>query len=313
MAREVGIYPADDPCLKTGASACGRDAFPSQSAGGPAGPYFPLGGGGLENRLRTLAAAMAAAVILSAFASAQELDPLLDEAGVTGALIVHRVSDGREWTGGGERIDERFIPASTFKIPNSLIILETGVVTDAEGEVLAWDGESRWVEAWNQDQTLAEAFPRSTVWAYQEWARRVGHADMVDHVAAMDYGSDDIGGAGDVDRFWLEGPLKISTREQIAFLSRLHAREVPYREEVMETVISVMETGAGEGWTLRGKTGWRFDGDPDIGWHAGWLEQGGETYLFALNIDMPDPDREVPLRTVLTRRALEFASGWQGG
>jgi beta-lactamase class D len=263
--------------------------------------------------LKTLAAAMAAAVTFSALACAQAFDPLLDEAGVTGALIVQRVSDGREWTGGGDRVDERFIPASTFKIPNSLIILETGVVTDAATEILPWDGETRWLEVWNQDQTLAEAFPRSTVWAYQHWAREVGHADMAAHVAALDYGSAAIGGPEDVDRFWLEGPLTISAREQVGFLARLHARDLPVRPEVMETVISVMQTGAGEDWILRGKTGWRFDGEPDIGWHVGWLEQGGETYLFALNIDMPDPDREVALRAVLTLRALALASGWQGG
>jgi beta-lactamase class D len=263
--------------------------------------------------MKTLAAAMAAAAALSGLAWAQELDPLLEETGVTGALIVHRISDGREWTGGGDRVHERFIPASTFKIPNSLVILETGVVTDAENAVLPWDGETRWVGAWNQDQTFAEAFSRSTVWAYQHWAREVGHADMAGHAAALDYGNGDVGGPDEIDSFWLEGPLKISAREQIGFLARLHARELPFGEEVMETVISMMQTGAGEGWTLRGKTGWRFDGDPDIGWHVGWLEQGGEVYLFALNIDMPGPDREVPLRTLLTRRALELASGWQAG
>lgn len=67
---------------------------------------------------------------------AGSLSPLLEEAGVEGAVLVRRVSDGAEWTGGGVRIEERFLPASTFKIPNSLIILQSGAVSDVDADLL---------------------------------------------------------------------------------------------------------------------------------------------------------------------------------
>lgn len=254
--------------------------------------------------MRVLTGLVLSGVLLAAPAYAQDLDPLLDEAGVEGTLLVQRLSDGREWSANPGRAEQRFIPASTFKIPNSLIILETGVVADPDADSLEWDGEERWLDAWNQDQNLREGFARSAVWAYQEWARRVGPETMAGQVAALDYGNAEIGGPEDVDRFWLEGPLAISAREQVDFLKRLQARELPVSQDVQDTVVDIMQAEAGEGWVLRGKTGWRFDGEPDIGWHVGWLEAGAEVWFFALNIDMPDPDREVPLRTELTRAAL---------
>lgn len=250
-----------------------------------------------------------AAMLLLAPAQAQELDYLLDEAGVTGAILIQRVSDGAEWSGGSERLDERFIPASTFKIPNSLILLQSGTVSGPD-DALVWDGTQHAFAVWNQDQTFAEAFQRSTVWAYQHWTRQLGHAAMSGQIAALDYGNGDIGETATVDRFWLDGPLEISAREQIGFLSRLHVRELPFDAAHMETVIAMMEQGSGEGWTLRGKTGWRFDGEPDIGWYVGWLEFGGETWLFALNIDMPDPASQLRLRAGIVEAALSEVNGW---
>lgn len=257
---------------------------------------------------RMFAAALMA-MTLAGPAMAQELDPLLDEAGVTGTIIVQSVSDGREWTGGVERADARFIPASTFKIPNSLILLQSGAVSGVD-DALVWDGTQHAFAVWNQDQSFAEAFQRSTVWAYQHWTRQLGHAAMSGQIAALDYGNGETGDEADVDRFWLDGPLEISAREQIGFLSRLHARALPFDAVHMETVIAMMEQASGEGWTLRGKTGWRFDGEPDIGWYVGWLEFGGETWLLALNIDMPDPASQLRLRAGIVEAALNEASGW---
>lgn len=242
-------------------------------------------------------------------AMAQELDPLLDEAGVAGTILIQRVSDGREWTGGADRADARFIPASTFKIPNSLILLQSGMVSGPD-DALVWDGTQHAFAVWNQDQTFAEAFQRSTVWAYQHWTRQLGHEAMSGQIPALDYGNGDIGEEGLVDRFWLDGPLVISAREQVGFLARLHTRTLPFDAAHMETVIAMMEQGSGEGWTLRGKTGWRFDGEPDIGWYVGWLEFGGETWLFALNIDMPDPASQLRLRAGIVEAALSEVNGW---
>src|ERR1700754_4084313 len=68
---------------------------------------------------------------------------------------------------------ERVTPASTFKIVNSLIGLETGKIRD-ENMVIRWDGVKRDRPEWNKDLTMKEAFKVSAVPYYQEVARRVG-------------------------------------------------------------------------------------------------------------------------------------------
>lgn len=240
------------------------------------------------------------------------LDTLLHEAEVSGAILIRRVSDGAEWTGGGDRVDERFVPASTFKIANSLILLEAGVITDPENEIIAWDGVERG-GGWDQDQTLRLAFRRSAYWAYSALAREAGQTVMARSVALLGYGDEHIGGPDDAGTFWLEGPLSITAREQVGFLQRLHARALPVTPAHMETVIGFMEADAGEDWVLRGKTGWgQPEGEPDIGWFVGWLETETDTWLFAVNIDMTDPARHRDLRRELAEAALRRLGAYPG-
>ncbi len=236
-------------------------------------------------------------------AGADALDPVLEAENAAGAILIRRLSDGAEWTGGGDRVERRFLPASTFKIPNSLIILETGVVSDPNGEILPWDGVERG-PGWDQNQSVRTAFVRSAYWAFQHWARAVGHARMTEQVGRLGYGNDEIGPPEEIDRFWLEGALEISAREQVDFLERLHARALPVRAEVQAQVIDIMRHRSGEGWVLRAKTGWAIRDEPDHGWYVGWLEAEGETWVFAVNVDLDWQSGEGALRERLARNAL---------
>ena len=231
------------------------------------------------------------------------LDAVLEAEGATGALLIRGLSDGAEWTGGGDRVDQRFLLASTFKIPNSLIILETGVVSDPDADILAWDGVER-MSGWDEDQSLRTGLRRSALWAYQHWARQVGHARMRAAVATLDYGDGDIGGLAQIDRFWLTGPLTISAREQVDFLQRLQARAVPVRREVQDQVVDIMRHREGEGWVIRAKTGWAIRDAPNHGWYVGWLEAEDDVWLFAVNVDLDWETGEGALRERLARNAL---------
>ncbi|MEO1037987.1 MAG: penicillin-binding transpeptidase domain-containing protein [Pseudomonadota bacterium] len=231
------------------------------------------------------------------------LDAVLEAEGATGAILVRRLSDGAEWTGGGSRVDERFVAASTFKIANSLIILEAGVVSGPDADPLAWDGVDR-LPGWDQDQTLRTAFARSAVWAYQHWARQVGHARMTEAVARLEYANADIGAPERLVRFWLEGPLEISAREQVDFLQRLHARWLPVAPEIQNQVVDLMRHRAGEGWLIRAKTGWAIRDEPNHGWYVGWLEAAEDVWIFAVNVDLDWETGEGALRERLARNAL---------
>ncbi len=73
--------------------------------------------------------------------------------------------------------DSAYLPASTFKILNSLIGLQTGVITN-EKMVIPWDHVVRSNAAWNADLTMEQAFKLSAVPYYQEVARRIGKDTM---------------------------------------------------------------------------------------------------------------------------------------
>lgn len=69
------------------------------------------------------------------------------------------------------------LPASTFKIINSLIALETGVIAD-ENAVVKWVGQVDTVlygyrpEIY-RDMTVKEAFQESAGWVYIELAKKI--------------------------------------------------------------------------------------------------------------------------------------------
>lgn len=205
--------------------------------------------------------------------------------GAEGCFVGFETS-GRDWIRhGGELCRTRFVPASTFKILNSLIVLETGVLED-EDEVVECDGVDRGWEAWNRSHDLASAFRYSVVWVYQALARRVGLERMARWVRRARYGNAETG--AEVDRFWLDGPLEISPEGQVEFLRRLARDDLPFSPEVMETVRGIMVEAEGADWTLRAKTGWgRPEGGAEVGWKVGWVDRGDERFFFAVLIRPP--------------------------
>ncbi len=221
-----------------------------------------------------LAAAPAA---LAADAERHDLGRHFAAYGVTGAFVLYDLGADTFTYHDRERCHQRFIPASTFKIFNALIALETGVAAD-ENHPIPWDGVTRGVPAWNRDHTLKSAFAVSAVWYYQEIARRIGPDAMRRHLDKLAYGNGDI--AGGIDRFWLTGGLRISPVEQIALLVRLHRGQLPFAARSQDIVKTIMLQRQGEGYTLRGKTGWA-QLDSDIGWYVGYIEKGDNAYFFA--------------------------------
>jgi len=188
---------------------------------------------------------------------------------------------------------KRLTPASTFKIPNSLIGLETGVIRD-EHFVIPWDSTVYGdFPAWNRDHDLASAIANSVVWYYQELARRVGRKRMTALVNSTGYGNNDV--SGPIDRFWLGSTLLISPEEQIGFLRRLYDGSLPFSPRSMEIVKRIIILEDNGTHVLRGKTGFADDrSGVTVGWFVGYVEKGGNVYFFALNMTSPDAKRDEP-------------------
>lgn len=259
------------------------------------------------------ALALAVALLAPGWATAQlaghdveaspDLAPILDATGFGGTVLVYDLQADRLQALHPERVDERRIPASTFKILNSMVALETGVVAD-EHTVIPWDGVVRFRAELNRDLDLATAFRLSAVPHFQRLARSIGPERMQRFVDSLGYGNRDIGGG--IDRFWLEGDLRISPREQIELLVRLYRDELPVSPRSMAVVRTIMEMERHEGMVLRGKTGWAaLPGGHQVGWWVGWVERGADVFFFASMIEADDPGAGFgAARTEVARRVL---------
>lgn len=184
------------------------------------------------------------------------------------------------------QFNKAYSPASTFKICNSLIGLETGVITD-ENFVIPWDSVVRHNATWNTDHTLKSAFKNSTVWYYQELARRVGGEKMKFWLDLVKYGNADT--SGGIDYFWLGGGLRITPEEQIRFLQKLYENKLPFSQRSMNIVKKIMVASDTSDYVLSAKTGWAGTDTLDVGWYVGFLETRGNVYYFANCIQSSDP------------------------
>jgi beta-lactamase class D len=225
------------------------------------------------------------------------------DAGTVGTFVGYKVDDYLVIASDTDRSGEGMLPASTFKIPNSLIALETGVVGDPDKAIFKWDGVVRSIEAWNRDHTLRSAIAASAVPVYQEIARRIGAERMQKYVDLFEYGNRDIGGG--IDQFWLTGDLRIDPIQQIDFIDRLRRGVLPVSKSSQGLVRDILPvTNVGDS-TIRAKSGLlgAERGKPSLGWLVGWHEKGSANTVFALNLDVREP-RHIADRMNLAQQCL---------
>jgi beta-lactamase class D len=196
---------------------------------------------------------------------------------VEGSFVLYDLQADKYVFYNQDQYEQIFSPASTFKICNSLIGLETGVIKD-EHFVIQWDSVIR-NPVWDKDHDLKTAFANSTVWYYQELARRVGGEKIKHWLDKVYYGNADT--SGGIDQFWLTGGLRISPKQQIDFLKRLHDNQLPFSKRSVDIVKNIMITKDTFDYVIRGKTGWGGHGNQDIGWYVGYIETKDNVYYFA--------------------------------
>ncbi|MBS1620841.1 MAG: class D beta-lactamase [Bacteroidetes bacterium] len=183
--------------------------------------------------------------------------------------------------------DSSFLPASTFKIVNSLIGLQTGKITN-DSMVIKWDGITRKIDTWNKDLTMYDAFRVSSVPYFQEVARRIGKDTMQAWLDTLAYGSKKI--KSRVDSFWLDNSLKVTPDEELGLVKRLYFNQLPFFKYNQEIVKKAMLFESNSNYKLSYKTGWGLDEKGDnIGWMVGWIEENRHPYFFVLNFQSPDP------------------------
>jgi beta-lactamase class D len=275
-------------------------------------PFFTELDIAVINRRHALGLLAAAGVLPSrAFADvAQQRSEIRDDLakrfiaeGTAGTFVGYKVDDYLIIASDKDRSGEAKLPASTFKIPNSLIALETGVVEDPDKDVFKWDGVKRDIEAWNRDHTMRSAIAASAVPVYQEIARRIGQERMQKYVDLLEYGNRNIGGG--IDQFWLTGDMRIDPIQQIDFLDRLRRGVLPISKRSQDLVRDILPVTKVGDATIRAKSGLlgAETGKPSLGWMVGWVEKGDTPTVFALNMDCLEP-RHIADRMTLSQACL---------
>ncbi|MFK7906849.1 MAG: penicillin-binding transpeptidase domain-containing protein, partial [Chitinophagales bacterium] len=181
---------------------------------------------------------------------------ILDSAGMQGSILVYDIAAKTFHSNDFNRCNKGFLPASTFKVPNSIIALETGVVEN-DSTLFKWDGEKRRLKIWEQDLIFRDAFHFSCVPCYQEIARKIGVERMNQHLEKFNYASGNTPiDSSIIDLFWLDSDFKINQFQQISFLNRFYHSQLPITERTQTIMKRLMVIDENEQYKLSGKTGW---------------------------------------------------------
>ncbi|MBK8518180.1 MAG: class D beta-lactamase [Saprospiraceae bacterium] len=214
-----------------------------------------------------------------------EFSTILDSLSIYGSVLIYDQNEDIYYANDFEWARKQFLPASTFKIPNTIISLETGIM-QSDTTVIRWDGTKRWLKVWEEDLTLRQAFQVSCVPCYQEIARQIGKERMRHYLDKLSYPGMKFDNTT-IDNFWLEGRSGISQFEQISFLKRLYNTQLPISKRTEKLIRKIMVIDNKQSYILSGKTGLSTQNGQN-GWFTGFLEANKNVYFFATNVKPRD-------------------------
>ncbi|AZO57672.1 MULTISPECIES: class D beta-lactamase [unclassified Mesorhizobium] len=203
--------------------------------------------------------------------------------------------------------DQRFSPASTFKVPLSLIGYDAGILTDEHTP--AWDYKPEF-KAVKRDQKTVDPtiWERdSIIWFSREITRRLGAEKFAGYVSKFSYGNSDVSGNPAKDdgltHSWVNSSLEITPVEQVAFLRQLLAGTMPVSAKAHEMTRAIIPSFKAGDWAVQGKTGSTRLGKGgndkrSLGWFVGWARKDGRRIVFArLVVDAERTDMPKGLAT----------------
>lgn len=205
---------------------------------------------------------------------------------VEGSVVIFD-NDKRKWfVSDTLSMNRENLPASTFKIINLLIALETKTIKD-ENEILKWVGKTDTVKygyrpSIYHDMTVKEAFQVSAGWVFVELAKKIGKDNYKKYLSLCKYGNLNLSQKD--DDFWNFGAFEISPVNQVEFLRKFYEEKLPFSKRNIKIVKKVMITEQTENYTIRSKTGWTRDNGINTGWWVGYIENKNGVYFFATRL-----------------------------
>lgn len=216
----------------------------------------------------------------------QNFDKYFDECQVKGSTTIYDYKNQKWIFTDSADANRETLPASTFKILNSLIALETKVVFN-ENQILKWDGTNHDffgapMPVWNKDTDLKNAYKNSTIWFYVELAKKIGRKKYKKVFKQISYGNNNFKEKG-VD-FWNYGTFGVSPKNQIDFLIKLYENKLSFSDKNIGIVKDIMISEENNMGIFRDKTGWTQKNSNNIGWWIGYLTTKDNVYFFATRI-----------------------------
>lgn len=236
------------------------------------------------------------------FAEDKQIKEIFKKANIKGTIVISSLNEEENYIYNTKRASMGFLPASTFKIPNTLIALQEKVIKN-EYEVIKWDGKKRFYEPWNKNQNLQTALKYSCVWCYQKFASKIGNKKYLKYLTKINYGNKKTGLK--LTTFWLNGNLRISAKQQISFLKKLYKNNLPFEQKYIDITKKILTVEKTANYIMKAKTGWSTAKIWGVGWYVGYVENKNNTYFFALNIDITDKS-QLKYRTELVTKILKI-------
>ncbi|KTD73426.1 class D beta-lactamase [Legionella tucsonensis] len=198
----------------------------------------------------------------------------------------------------GNDCDQRYAPASTFKIALSLMGFDAEILKDELHPEWPYKKEYQLsaVNVCKYPHTPRTWLRDSCVWYSQILTKQLGSTRFKNYVDAFHYGNQDVSGdkgqSNGLTHAWLSSSLAISPKEQILFLQKITHKKLPVSPKALNMTkdILYLQELAG-GWKLYGKTGTGLqlnDKSQKLslqhGWFVGWIEKNGRVISFASHI-----------------------------
>lgn len=213
------------------------------------------------------------------------------------------VSDNKSIYYNKEKAEKETIPASVFKIYNSLIALEYGIIKDENEIFYKYNGEKVFLESWKEDTNLINGMKNSNLAAYQKLALKTGIKNMQEGLNKLNFGNKLIN--NHLDTFWIDGTLKIKPSDLAYINLKLGKSSLPFSTHAQNTVKKVMIKDKFKNCSIYSKTGWTVDEKIPTGWIAGFIEKDNNIYGFALNMDILAME-ETPKRMEYLLKMLDY-------
>ena len=209
-----------------------------------------------------------------------------DSCGVEGTIAIYDTKNKKWIASETVGLEIETLPASTFKIINLLIALETNTIKD-ENEIVKWIGSTDTVKYGYRpeiyhDMPVKEAFELSAGWVFVELAKKIGKETYKKHLSESKYGNNNLSQT-EVD-FWNFGDFAISPKNQVEFLLSLYEEKLPFSKRNIDIVKNVMITEQNDEYTIRAKTGWTRENNMNTGWWTGYIETKKGTFIFATRL-----------------------------